>query len=215
MVEGRQANEPTLEGRLQPRTRSRVLRVLGALSGVLLLWAAVRLVAGWIMGLRRPCSVSLDESGMVISSRTYLAGRVIRTSSMRITPWNVKAVEREERFRYAHVLAGALFFLLGVGLGFGLFVEWALTRFGMYLLLGLGAVALGVALDLAIVFLVPAVRRRSAVLVYTSRRIWRVDDVVDGNAEAFLEHAERWIERNATGTAPPADREKRPRRTTS
>ncbi len=183
----------TLEGRLQSRSKSRLLRLLMALTGLLLVVAVARLVSGWILGYKRPCSVTLDEAGMAVDVKTVLAGRMLSTRKLDVPPWKVGTIEREERFRHAHVLVGAMFFLMGAGAGFGLVVEWAFTQFGIYLLMGIGAMVLGIGLDLAVVLVVPSVRRTSAVVIHTDTGTLRVDDVLDGNAERFLEHAREWF----------------------
>jgi hypothetical protein len=183
----------SLEGRLVPRFRSRFLRLLAALSGLLVLKSLARFVGGYLMGYRRPCIVRITDSGLVLDVRTYLAGKLVRETAMHVPPWKLERVDREERFRYAHVLVGALFFLLGVGLGFGLIVEWAWTRAGVYLLLGLGAMALGIALDAAVVFLVPAARKRSALVIVTRTRRFRIEDVDVTSATRFLEALEEWF----------------------
>jgi len=175
----------TIDGRLAPRLRSRVLRLLMGLTGLLLARALVVFVASYLLGYRRPCTARIHDEGIVIESSTCLLGRIVRTVATRIPPWKIDRVDREDRFRHAHVLVGALFFLLGVAGGFGLVVEWAWTRFGLYLLLGLGAIALGIAIDLAVVALVPAARGRSTIVIWGGGSIFRIEDVVDGTVDGF------------------------------
>jgi hypothetical protein len=178
-----------LEGRLVPRQRSRALRLLAALSGLLLARSLARFVGSYLLGFRRPCSARLDESGIEIGWTTQLMGRQVRRTTRRIPPWKVESVEREERFRFAPVLVGALFFLAGLTAGFGLVVEWAFTRFGIYLLMGLGLVMLGIAVDAAVVFLVPAARGQSAIVITAGRERLRIEGLDDGSAERFMERA--------------------------
>lgn len=187
---------PTLEGRLVRRVRSRILRFAAGVTGILLAVHIVRFIGAWILGLKTPCSVTLDDTGLVMDSRTYLTGKLIRSRTVRVPTWKVGVISREQRFRYAHILVGLLFFLVGLGLGFAFIVEWAWTQFGLYLLMGLGAIVLGVALDVATLYLVPVVRKRSAVLFFTDMGILVVEDVLDSNAEQFLEHATTWIQQS-------------------
>jgi len=183
----------SIEGRLVPRLRSRLLRLAAALTGLLVLKSLVRSVGAYIMGYRRPCIVRLEDSGLVLDVTTRLLGKTIRKTTMHVPPWKLERLDREERFRHAHVLVGAFFLLLGVGIGFGFIVEWAWTRFGIYLLMGLGAIALGIALDAAVVFLVPAARGRTALHIVTGSRSFRIDDVDDASAARFIEAAEEWF----------------------
>jgi hypothetical protein len=196
----------SIEGRLVPRLRSRFLRLVAALTGLLALRSLVRFVGSYVMGYRRPCVVRLEDAGLVLDVTTMLLGKTVRRSTMRVPPWKLERLDREERFRHAHVLVGSFFFLLGIGVGFGFIVEWAWTRFGIYLLMGLGAIALGIALDAAVVFLVPAARGRTALRIVTGSRVFRVDDVDDASADRFIEQAEEWF-RKRPSRPPPSSAE--------
>ncbi len=192
----------SIEGRLVPRLRSRLLRLAAALTGLLVIKSLARFVGSYIMGYRRPCIVRLEDAGLVLDVTTLLLGRTIRRTTMRVPPWKLERLDREERLRHAHVLVGAFFFLLGVSVGFGFVVEWAWTRFGLYLLMGLGAIALGIALDAAVVFLVPATRGRTALRIVTGSRSYRVEDVDDASATRFIEEAEEWFRKKKMGSDP-------------
>jgi len=196
----------SIEGMLVPRLRSRLLRLAAALTGLLAIKGLARFVGGYIMGYRRPCIVRLEDAGLILDVSTLLMGRTIRRTTMRVPPWKLERLDREERLRHAPVLVGAFFFLLGVSVGFGFVVEWAWTRFGLYLLMGLGAIALGIALDAAVVFLVPATRGRTALRIVTGSRCYRVEDVDDAAATRFIEEAEEWF-RTRPSRPPPSSSE--------
>lgn len=206
----RMERSETLDGRLAATRRGRLLGLVTALTGLLIVKAVGAFVGSYLFGFRRPCTLRIDDDGLVLDARTCLLGREIGSSSTRIVPWNVESVAREDRLGSAPVLAGALFFVLGAGLGFGFLVEWAWTRFGVYIILCAALVALGIAIDLVAVYLMPVARRRTSIVVRTRSDRFRVTDVDEGAATRFTDECARrmasWHATIASSPGQPARR---------
>ncbi len=195
----------TLDGRLETRSQSRIVRFVMAITGLLLLRFLGNLAAGYLLGYRRPCTLRIDDEGLLLDSRTCLLGRDLSSRSARMPPWSLESVALEKRFRIAPVLVGALFLVLGAVLGFAFLVEWAWTRFGIYLIISAALLALGIAGDLVAVYLVPSAGRKTAIVIRTRSGRIRVTDVDDGAASRFMDDSVRrigeWRDRSSSSSS--------------
>jgi len=148
-------SEAAIHGRLSPTPRSPFLTVLFAVSGFLLLRSVAILVGDHILGLKRAARLELTPSGVELKAKVALLGRELRDVSTTYPIKNLAVVTREVRFPGLPVYAGLLALLVGTWSGVS-FLAWGVQSASPRLIgYGLLALIVGVALDLAIMSLVP------------------------------------------------------------
>lgn len=162
----RAPGEPiTASGELIPPPRGPVAFTLMAVTGVLILLRAGRLVGRWVLRYRRPAEMRFSARGVTVVSKTELLGRTLREHETHIPVEALLLARREIRYPRLSMYAGLFALAAGSYFGISLFIDGA--RAGSPELLGIGAliVALGVALDFALVNAAPSARGRCRVVL--------------------------------------------------
>lgn len=152
--------EVRVEGELLPPPRGPVATTLLALTGILFVLHAARLVARLALAYRRPAEVSLSETGVRVKARTELLGRTLREREHVIVRAGLVRIVREVRFPGAAFYAGLLALAVGSYVGVRAFADGVRAASPSLLLVGLSIVALGIALDFVLGTLLPGSRGR-------------------------------------------------------
>jgi hypothetical protein len=165
LLEGGEAAR--LSGEITPAPRGPVLTILLAITGLLLIVHAVRLLGRLALAYKRPAQVRLSERGLEVAHKTLLLGRVLRERETVVPMDNLARVTREVRYPRIGMYAGLLALVLGSYLGIGLLVDGARVPGGSPPLLGLGLLllALGIGIDFALTTLSDSVRGRCRLIV--------------------------------------------------
>jgi hypothetical protein len=151
-------SEAALHGLLSPVPRPAWLTVLLALSGVLLLRGLALVVGDKVLGLRRDARVELGPGGLELRAKVALLGRELRDVRATYPHDGLASIARDVRFPSLPLYAGLLALLIGTYAGVS-FLSWGVQAASPRLLgYGLLALILGVALDLALVSLLPGLK---------------------------------------------------------
>lgn len=137
-------------GELVPAPFGPVALVLLAVTGVLFVILGARLFARWVLRYRRPAEMRVSAGGVTVAAKTEMLGRTLREQEVHVPVEALLTARREVRFPRLGLYAGLFALAAGSYVGIALFVDGA--RAGSPELLGMGAliVALGVALDFAL-----------------------------------------------------------------
>jgi hypothetical protein len=176
-----------LSGEMAPTPHGPVAFTLLALSGLLFLARAARLAGRFIVRYRAPAELRVEDTGVIVKTRTEMLGRTLRERETHIPKGSLLLVRREIRYPRLPLYAGLFALALGSYLGVSVFVDG--VRAGSPDLLGLGALffAIGVALDFALAHLVPTTRGRCRVLVVPRKgRAVALTDLDPALADAAL-----------------------------
>lgn len=152
-------------GELVPAPRGPVAFTLMALTGVLIVLRAGRLVGRWALRYRRPAEMRFSSRGVTVVSKTELLGRTLREQETHIPTEALLYARREVRYPRLAMYAGLFALAVGSYFGVSLFIDGA--RAGSPELLGMGAllVALGIALDFVLVNAASGARGRCRVVL--------------------------------------------------
>lgn len=163
------ADAITLKGELVPPPRSRVVFLLLACTGVLAVAHVARLIARAALLYKKPAELSVSSRGITLKTRTELLGRTLRESESHVPVESLLRATRDVKFPRLSMYAGLFALAVGSYLGISLFVDGA--RVGSPELLGVGAllVAVGVALDFALVTLSARGRGRCRLIIEPRR----------------------------------------------
>jgi hypothetical protein len=152
-------------GELVPAPHGPVAFTLLAMTGILLVMRAGRLAGRWVLRYRRPAEMRFSARGVTVVSKTELLGRTLREHETHIPTEALLYARREIRYPRLAMYAGLFALAVGSYIGISLFIDG--TRSGSPELLGMGAlvVALGIALDFALVSATPRARGRCRVVL--------------------------------------------------
>lgn len=150
----------TASGELIPPPRGPIAFTLMAVTGVLIILRVARLIGRWVLRYRRPAEMRFSAKGVTVVSKTELLGRTLREHETHIPMEALLVARREVRYPRLGLYAGLFALAVGSYFGISLFIDGA--RAGSPELLGVGAliVAIGVALDFALVNAAPSMRGR-------------------------------------------------------
>ncbi len=157
------AREIVLEGEAIAAPRGPVVTTLLALTGILLVMHAVRLLARVALAYRRPAEVFLSDAGVRMKSRTELLGRILREREHVIVRSGLVRVVREVRYPRAAFYAGLLALALGSYVGVRAFSDGVRAASPSLLLTGLVIVILGIAVDFVLGSVIPGNRGRVSI----------------------------------------------------
>jgi hypothetical protein len=183
------STEPALTGELAWVPYGPLPTALLILSGFAFLRATATLVARLALGLRRPATVRLSARGLEVSHRVELLGRVLGEQHAVIPMGNLASVTREVRFARAGTYAGLAALVLGTYIGVSVLADGARAPGGSpsLMLLGLGIVALGLLLDLALTHVLDAARQTVRLVVRPQRgRAFCVAGLTSETVDALL-----------------------------
>ena len=154
------AREVRLEGQFISAPRGPVLTAILAVTGILLVMHAVRILARLALAYRRPAELSLSESGVRMKTRTELLGRTLREREHVIVRSGLVRVVREVRYPRAAFYAGLLALALGSYVGVRAFADGVRAASPSLLLTGLVVVILGIAVDFVLGSVIPGTKGR-------------------------------------------------------
>lgn len=184
---GGSSGEVRLEGEATAPPRGPVATTLLALSGILFVMHAVRLVARFALAYRRPSELVLSHDGVRMKTRTQMLGRTLREREHVIVRAGLVRVAREVRYPRAAFYAGLLALAVGSWVGVRALVDGVRAASPSLLLAGLVIVALGIAADFVLGSLVPGSRGRCRVaFVPRSGPTLCIGDVDAARADAAL-----------------------------
>ncbi|WP_146653327.1 hypothetical protein [Labilithrix luteola] len=155
--------EVRLEGEATAPPRGPVSTTILALTGILFVVHAVRLVARVALAYRRPSELVLSHDGVRMKTRTQMLGRTLREREQVIVRSGLVRVAREVRYPRAAFYAGLLALAVGSWVGVRALVDGVRAASPSLLLAGLVIVALGIAADFVLGSLVPGSRGRCRV----------------------------------------------------
>lgn len=158
-----------LHGKLSPVPRPAWLTIVLALSGVLLLRGLALLIGDKVLGLKRDARVEVGPSGLEVRAKVALLGRELRDIHAVYPSDGLSSVARDVRFPSLPLYVGLLALLIGTYAGVS-FLSWGVQAASPRLL-GYGLLALigGVALDLALVSLLPGIRGECRLVVVPTK----------------------------------------------
>jgi hypothetical protein len=178
---GAAGGELLLAGEAVAPPRGPVVTALLALTGLLFVLHAARLVGRVALAYKKPAEVALSPEGVRVRSRTQMLGRTLREHEDLIVRGGLVRVVREVRYPRAAFYAGLLALAVGSYIGVRSFVDGVRAASPSLLLAGLVIVALGIAADFVLGSLLPGARGRCR-LAFVPRK-GRVLCVADVDAE--------------------------------
>lgn len=159
------AEPAALAGELVPPPHPIWVQTMMALSGVLFIVRAGRLIGRLVLGYRRPAEMHFSLQGITVVSKTELLGHTLRERRTHIPREALLRASREVRYPRLPMYAGLFALTVGSYLGISLFVTGA--RAGSPELLGIGIllVAIGIALDFVMIHFAGKARGRCRVVL--------------------------------------------------
>jgi hypothetical protein len=129
--------------------RGPIRTTLLALSGLLFVLGTLRVLARFVLGLRRRATVVLHADGISVSQSTVLLGKALRTTERFLPMAQISSIRRETRHAGLALYAGLFCLALGSYVGMGLISDalWAPGGSSSLVSMGLLVVAVGVLLD--------------------------------------------------------------------
>jgi len=160
-----------LLGEVQPPPRGPLLTTLLAVTLLLFLMQAVRLIGRYAFAYRRPAAIRLGPQGLELSQRIELMGRVLRDRATIVPLSNLSRVTREVKYARAGLYVGLSALTLGTYFGTGFFVDGVRVPGGSWPLLGLAVlfVVAGLCVDFVLSTGADALRGRCRVVVVPRR----------------------------------------------
>ncbi len=164
---GSAGGDARLSGELSPAPHGPVLTAFYALSGLLFVSRAVRLLGRLALAFRQPAEIRLSERGLEIAHKTEVLGRVLRAKETLVPLANLARVTREIRYNRLGLYLGLSALALGSYFGMSFFVDGVRVPGGSAPLLGLALVVilLGLGIDYGLTSLADTVRGRCRVVV--------------------------------------------------
>jgi hypothetical protein len=179
--------EVHLEGEALPAPRGPVATAILALTGILFVMHAARLVARLALAYRTPAEVSLSDAGVRMRTRTEMLGRTLRDREHVIVRSGLVRITREVRYPRAAFYAGLLALALGSYIGVRAFVDGVRSASPSLLLTGLVVVSLGIGADFLFGSLLPGARGRVRIaFVPRTGKALCVGDIDAHRADAAL-----------------------------
>jgi hypothetical protein len=160
----REPVEPVV-GEMAPAPRNAAMTALLAMTGILLVVQAARLLGRVALAYKKPAEVTLSEDGGVrVRWRIELLGRTLRDRDVLVPRAAILRATREVRFPRLALYAGLLALAVGSYVGVSAFVDGVRAASPSLLASGLAIVALGLALDFALSSVAPGARGRCRLL---------------------------------------------------
>ena len=184
------SREVRFEGEAVASPRGPVLTAFLAVTGLLFVIHAVRLVARFALAYRTPTEVSLTDAGVRVRTRTEMLGRTLREREHVIVRSGLVRIVREVRFPRAGFYAGLLALALGSYVGVRAFIDGVRAASPSLLLTGLVVVVIGIGADFVLGSLLPGAQGRVRVaFVPRTGKVLCVADIDASRADAALTRA--------------------------
>ncbi|MGO8993946.1 MAG: hypothetical protein ACLQVI_11495 [Polyangiaceae bacterium] len=161
--------EETLDGELGMTPRGPVATTALALTGILFVLHATRLVARLALAYKRPAELTVSASGVHIHARTELLGRTVRERDHVILRSALTRATREVRFPHLPFYAGLLALAIGSYVGVATLIDGARAASPSLLLTGLLIVAAGVLLEMVLGSVQPGALGQCRVVLLPAR----------------------------------------------
>ena len=185
------ARAPKLAGELYGAAWGLVVRLLAAVTGILLLKWLFGLLSRYVLGLKRTGTVTLTASTVTVEHELHLLGRTVREGTTSYALRSLRSGGVERRFRYLHLLVGALALVIGAGFGINFLVEGACSSYPPLALLGVAIIGGGILLDVLLEVLVPNKKGVCTVsLDFGRRKHVRLQGVKQELADQFAKELE-------------------------
>lgn len=159
-MDGASPEEVHLEGEMSGAPRSPLATTLMAITGLLFVINAARLVARLALAYRAPAEVSITDAGVRVKTHTELLGRTLFQREHVILHAALMRVVREVRFPRVGFYAGLLALAAGSYVGVRAFVDGVRAASPSLLVVGLLIIAIGIAADFVLGTLLPGSRGR-------------------------------------------------------
>jgi hypothetical protein len=160
---------PSFSGELSAPPRGPFLTAVLAITGVLLVIEAAKLVGRYVLTFHRPVEVMLTPTGLAVHGRTLMLGRILREHDTVIPRDGIVRVTREVRYPSLAMYVGLIALAIGSYLGVGLVVDGVRAASPSMLGTGLVLAMLGLGLDFALSSLVPGLGGRTRVVLVPRR----------------------------------------------
>ncbi len=184
------SREVRLEGEAVTGPRGPVLTAFLAITGLLFVMHAVRLIARFALTYRTPTEVSLTDAGVRVRTRIEMLGRTLREREHVIVRSGLVQIVREVRYPRAGFYAGLLALALGSYVGVRAFVDGVRAASPSLLLTGLVVVVIGIAADFVLGSLLPGAQGRVRVaFVPRTGKVLCVADIDATRADDALTRA--------------------------
>jgi hypothetical protein len=184
------SREVRLEGEAVAAPRGPVVTAILAVTGLLFLTHAIRLVGRFALAYRTPTEVSLTDAGVRVRTRTQMLGRTLREREHVIVRSGLVRIVREVRYPRAGFYAGLLALAVGSYVGVRAFVDGVRAASPSLLLTGLVVVVIGIGIDFVLGSLLPGVKGRVRVaFVPRTGKVLCVADIDATRADDALTRA--------------------------
>jgi hypothetical protein len=155
-----------LVGEMMPTPRGELATALLALTGILLVARAARLLARYVLAYRRPAELSLShDGGLRLRWRTEMLDRTLRDGDVHVPRGSLVRASREVLYPRLASYAGLLALVTGSYLGVSTLVDGVRAGSPSLIAGGLVVVAAGLGLDFLATVLVPGFRGRCRIVV--------------------------------------------------
>ncbi len=144
-----------ITGEMLPTPRGPVATAALALTGILFVLHAARLVGRFALAYKRPAEVTLSGESVRIRARTEMLGRTLRERETVISRAALARATREVRYPRMSFYAGLLALAVGSYVGVATLVDGVRSASPSLLLTGLVVIALGIGLDFLLGSLAP------------------------------------------------------------
>jgi hypothetical protein len=151
-------------GELVAAPRGPVVLTLLAVTGILPLVVAARLLGRFALRIRRPAELRVGPSGVTVLARTIMLGRTLRERELHIPTAGLARAAREVRFPRLALYAGVGALVVGSYLGLRLFIDGVRAGSPEFLAIGVVLVVAGLAIDYALSHVGVAAKGRCRVL---------------------------------------------------
>jgi hypothetical protein len=159
----------TLQGEIAAFPRGPAVTAVLAITGLLLVIQAARLVGRYVLSLRRSAEVRVTSAGLEVRTRTVMLGKTLLENATVIPREGLVRLTREIRYPGLPMYAGLGALALGSYVGIGLFVDGARAASPSMLGTGLLIALVGLGIDFALSSLIPGARGKSRLLIVPRR----------------------------------------------
>jgi hypothetical protein len=162
------APEPVepVTGEMAPAPRNPAATAVLAMTGLLFVMLAGRLVGRLALAYKKPAELTLaDDGGVRVRWRVELLGRTLRDRDVVVPRTALVRATREVRYPRIALYAGLLALAVGSYVGVSAFVDGVRAASPSLLATGLIVVALGLGLDFVLSSISPGVRGRCRLLL--------------------------------------------------
>jgi hypothetical protein len=149
-----------ITGEMLPTPRGPVATAALALTGILFVLHAARLVGRFALAYKRTAEVTLTGESVRIHARTEMLGRTLRERDTVISRSALARATREVRYPRMSFYAGLLALAVGSYVGVATLVDGVRSASPSLLLTGLVVISLGIALDFFLGSLAPGATGR-------------------------------------------------------